>query len=168
MPTISFRVDGIPRGQPRPRAFVRKTPAGPIARVYDSGSAESFKSEIAIGAKPHLPERPITAALTVDLVCLFPRPQRLLRKHDPATRIPHVSRPDAENVFKAFADACTHLGFWVDDSALQDVRIRKFYVAIGEAPGAEIKVTWDDSEGAQRGLLPPRRSKPQPPEEAHF
>lgn len=159
MPEISLRVLGIPKGQPRPRAFVRHTAAGPIARVFDSGSAESFKSEIAIAAKAHLPERQIDAAVTVDAVFLFPRPKRLLRKNDPQGRIPQTGRPDVDNLYKAFADACTHLGFWFDDSQVHDVRLRKLYVAIGEQPGAEIRIAWPDD--VQPGLLPPRRPQPQ-------
>jgi Holliday junction resolvase RusA-like endonuclease len=34
---------------------------------------------------------------------------------------------DADNVFKAAADALTHLGVWLDDSQIAEVKIEKYY-----------------------------------------
>ena len=53
--TISFSVDGEPKAQPRPKAFARNFGNKWQARVYDPGTAEGWKSLIAIAVKPHLP-----------------------------------------------------------------------------------------------------------------
>jgi len=150
MPEIAIRVLGIPKGQPRPRAFVRKTAGGPVARVFDAGSAESFKSEIAAALRPHLPATPILGPIAIGLTFLFPRPKSLLRRKDPQHRIPQTTRPDIDNVYKAFADCCTHLALWVDDAQVQAVTMHKVYVAIGEQPGLDAKISWIDANEVRR------------------
>lgn len=165
MPEIRLRIDGEPKGQPRPRAFVRHTATGPVARVFDSGSAESFKSQIATALRPHLPPAPICAPIALELTFLFPRPKSLLRKKDPTARLQHAKRPDVDNVFKAFADSCTHLALWADDALVQEVTIRKLYVAIGEPPGLEARIAWSDDNDA---TLAPARPKAERRQEAMF
>jgi hypothetical protein len=63
MPVISFRVDGLPKGQPRPRAFARKMGDRFVARVFDAGTAEAWKSEIALAARPSLPPAPLAVPI---------------------------------------------------------------------------------------------------------
>lgn len=46
--TITFFIHGDPKPQPRPRAFARRMGAKFVARVYDAGTAEGWKSQIAM------------------------------------------------------------------------------------------------------------------------
>lgn len=124
---ISFFVLGDPKGQPRPKAFVR----GGHAAVYDPGTAEGWKSAIAISAKEAgAVGLMLEGPLRLTLSCWFKRP----KSHYTAKgqlragmMLWHTKKPDADNVFKAAADALTHLGVWRDDSQLAEIIVRKRY-----------------------------------------
>lgn len=134
--TITFRVDGVPKGQPRPRAVRRGNHAG----VYDPGTADGWKHSVKHAAMPHRPERPLSSALAVRIVALFPRPMRLMKKKSPEGRIWHTGATDADNCAKAILDALTDIGVWVDDRQVCDLRVEKWYAAKGERSGAEVEI----------------------------
>lgn len=135
--TIIIEVDGIPKGQPRPRAFSR----GGKARVYDSGTAEGWKGAVALAAIPLRPNKPLTGPLQVRLSFYLPRPKRLMRKKDSSVAIAHTSTPDADNLAKAVLDALTEIGIWVDDSQVFYLEVMKQYHAKDGRPGALIHIT---------------------------
>ena len=127
---VHFTVLGDPKGQPRPKAFVR----GGHAAVYDPGTAEGWKSAIAVAAKEAgAVGIMLKGPISMSLCCWFKRPQSHYRtgKRSAELRdgIPtyHTKKPDADNVFKAAADALTHLGVWLDDSQIAEVKIEKYY-----------------------------------------
>jgi Holliday junction resolvase RusA-like endonuclease len=146
MINISFHVYGIPKAQPRPRAFTRKMGNKYVARVFEAGTAEEWKSLIAAAAKPHTPPTPILGPVRVDLTFYFPRPKShfLTGKNALTLRYDaplwHTVKPDRDNLEKAVLDALTQLGgFWRDDSQVCDGRVIKLYrsqpglmVSIGE------------------------------------
>ena len=66
---ISFFVPGIPKGQPRPRAFAFHGKA----RVFDPGTAEGWKASVALAARDELPPAPLEGALSVSLRFYMPR-----------------------------------------------------------------------------------------------
>ena len=136
-PTIAFRAYGDPKGQPRPRAFAR----GGKASVYDPGTAEGWKSQIAAAAQPHLPDVPFDGPVAIKARFLFKRPKRLMRKRDPQDRIAHTGKPDLDNCVKALLDCLTTIGMWRDDSQVWLTHSVKWYVALpDERPGAEIEI----------------------------
>jgi Holliday junction resolvase RusA-like endonuclease len=152
---ITFFAVGIPKGQPRPRAFARKFGKKFSARVYDPGTAENFKGAIALAAKPHLPSQPITGPVEVLIDAYFPRPKTHYRSNgqvkDSAPRW-HTSKPDAENVSKAVLDSLTNLGAWVDDSQVVKLTVTKRY-AHNIGPGAQITISEiapSDSQNSNR------------------
>ena len=127
---IIFFVDGEPKGQPRPKAFSR----GGIASVYDPGTAENWKSQIAAAAK--------TAGLAGMMLegpiqflgkCFFARPKSHYRSGKmahllrPDAPFYHIKKPDFDNLGKAVCDCLTHIGAWKDDSQVADGRIVKMY-----------------------------------------
>jgi len=142
MPVIEFRVNGTPKGQPRPRAFARKMGQKFVARVYDDGSVEGWKGCIALAARPHIPTTPITGPVKLELAIYLHRPQRFCRKCDVPHPIPAECKPDADNAAKAVMDALTVLGFWKDDAQVVDANVYKWYSAKGENPGAVVKLTY--------------------------
>lgn len=137
---ITFRVYGEPKAQPRPRAFAKKIGSTFTARVYDAGTAEEWKGLIALEVRGLLPPVPLEGPIRLDATFLFDRPKRLLRKRDPDERIPHVAKPDRDNLEKALLDCLTQLRLLVDDCQVCAGEVRKFYVARGERPGAEITI----------------------------
>lgn len=135
---ITFRATGVPKGQPRPRAFARK---GRV-RVYTPGTAEAWKSQIAEAAKTWHGlkiEGPIM--LTVDF--LMPRPRSHFRRNGdvrPTAPQWHTSRPDLDNLLKAVLDALTTVGVWRDDNEVVEIVSRKRYATETE-PGAIISIS---------------------------
>lgn len=139
MNTLTVRVDGEPKAQPRPRAFSR----GGHARVYDPGTAEGWKSLIAEAMRPNVPHEPITGPVEVSLVFEFSRPKAHFRtgKHSAELRPDapeyHTAKPDRDNLDKAVLDVLTTLGVLKDDSQVCTGIISKRY---GARPGATIRV----------------------------
>ena len=133
---IMFFAAGEPKAQPRPRAFSRNG----LVRVYDPSTAEGWKSAIAEAARPHIPLLPIEGPVRVNIVFLFQRPKRLMRKRDPAGRIPHPARPDRDNLDKAVLDTLTRLEIIKDDAQVCAGEISKYYVSLKEKPGAHILI----------------------------
>ena len=134
---IAVWIPGIPKGQPRPRAFAR----GGKARVFDPGTAEGWKSAIALAVlDAKLAGLPLEGPLHVSLKCFFPRPKSHSTKRGlrPEAPVFHTSKPDADNVLKAALDALTHIGLWHDDSQVCSVRVLKSYDAT--VPGTWLEV----------------------------
>lgn len=135
---IHIFAEGLPKGQPRPRAFSR----GGMARVYDPGTAEGWKGCIALAVKPFLPPAPMAGPLFVELTFILPRPGAHFRGKAKALRDDaptyHAGKPDIDNLAKAVLDALTTLRLWGDDTQVADLRITKAY---GTRAGCEISVS---------------------------
>lgn len=147
--TIAFTVQGIPKAQPRPRAFARAMGGGKFAaRVYDAGTAEGWKSLVALAAKPHLPDAPIAVPLDVKLAFWMPRPKAHFRKNgdlrDDAPAFPN-KKPDLDNYAKAVLDALTQVGMWQDDCQIVSLTIIKRYCT--DAPGASVTIDRIEASG---------------------
>lgn len=127
--TWRFFAAGEPKGQPRPRAFVRNG----HARVYDAGTAEGWKSCIAIGARGNGPPDPLTGPVSLEVEFFMPRPKghygsgrnaHVLKDTAPLW---HVGKPDIDNAIKACLDALTMLGAWLDDAQVCSLISAKRY-----------------------------------------
>lgn len=129
MTPIRFFAEGLPKGQPRPRAFA----INGKARVYDAGTAEGWKSAVATAARPFLTER-ITEPVKFSCTFFFPRPKShyftgkrsaVLRDDAPDY---NAKKPDIDNALKAVMDALVVLGMFSDDSLIVQVDAAKVYV----------------------------------------
>lgn len=143
---IVFEVHGEPKPQPRPRAFARKTAFGVIARVYDAGTAEGWKSQIAEAARPFIPLEPIAGPLALSIDFWLPRPnghfvaskrERGLKK---GAEDFHTARGDVDNFAKAVMDALTVLRLWQDDGQVADLSVSKRYEDPATGPGALVRL----------------------------
>lgn len=123
MKTFTFTVIGQPKGQPRPRAFAKKMGNGKfVARVYDAGTAEGWKGQVAIAAKD-LNDIMLEGPISLSMHCQFKRPashfrsgknKHILKDNSPAQY--KTSKPDLDNIIKAGKDALTVIGAWKDDA----------------------------------------------------
>lgn len=107
-------IPGVPKGQPRPRAFARN---GHV-RVYDPGTAEAWKGQIAASLAGYT-QRQIPGPVTLDLDFEMPRPKSHRRRDGslkPDAPIWCTSKPDIDNAVKAVLDALTQIGLWHDDT----------------------------------------------------
>lgn len=129
----TIRANGTPKGQPRPRAFVR----GNRAAVYDPGTAEGWKSCIAVAAK-ELEGRCLHVPLSVTLTFYLPRPKSHFRSSGqlkPSAPVyMHDGKPDADNLAKAVLDALTGIRAWLDDDQVCELTIRKYWESDHNGP----------------------------------
>lgn len=135
MKEVSFFVTGTPKAQPRARAFKQ----GNIVRVYDPGTAENWKSCIAMAVKDQLPETPYSGPIKYSIQFYLPRPKNLYRKKDPEGIIPHIKKPDIDNLLKSTFDALTSIGLWRDDTQLYMGTAEKNFHSKTGKPGAVMK-----------------------------
>lgn len=141
---ITFQVIGSPKAQPRPRAFARNMGGGKFAaRVYDAGTAEGWKSLVAIAAKPYLRQEPIPWALDVSIDFYLARPKSHLNlKGEVKAASPSfpTNKMDCDNLAKAVLDCLTQIGMWCDDGQVVSLTITKSYAA-SRAPGATVQIS---------------------------
>lgn len=141
--TITFFAPGIPKGQPRPKAFSR----GGFASVYDPGTAENWKSCIATAIKPHLPETPYDSPCCVAIEFLMPRPKGHFKTGKQAGQrkdtapVLFLGKPDCDNLAKAVLDALTNIGLWRDDSIVWNLVVTKKYA--DAFAGANISIEFE-------------------------
>lgn len=140
-PLYSIRANGRPKGQPRPRAFSR----GGRAAVYDPGTAEGWKGDVAVACK-ELEGAAIFAPLSVTLTFYMPRPKGHYRKNGTLTPsapvFMHASKPDADNLAKAVLDALTNIRAWLDDDQVCELTVRKYWEQPNtHPPGCMIRIS---------------------------
>ena len=154
--SITFQADGEPKAQPRPRAFAKRFGTVVTARIYTPGTAEAWKSQIAIAARPHVPKEPLLGPIRVDVTFWFPRPSNHYRTGKFAGQLKedaprfHTVKPDRDNLDKALLDCLCLVGFFRDDSQVVGGEIWKLYVTQGSSsfslsqegrrPGATIRI----------------------------
>ena len=139
---ITFRVDGIPKAQPRAKARRMGNRAG----VYDPGTAEGWKALVAAAAMPHRPAVPLEGPLFVEIDFYMPRPKSLMRAKDPEGPIRCWKKPDVDNLIKAVFDSLKNLGVFRDDGQISESIGRKFYPAKTGRPGAKISIKAIDNQ----------------------
>jgi Holliday junction resolvase RusA-like endonuclease len=142
---LSFFAQGSPKGQPRPRAFARKFGDQWQARVYDSNTAEGWKSCVAAAWLQNKPAGfiPYTGPLTVRMTFFVQRPKSHFLKSGLRTSAPSycISKPDADNYAKAVLDALTQINAWQDDAQVCELVVVKRYADASGRTGAQITVS---------------------------
>jgi Holliday junction resolvase RusA-like endonuclease len=134
---IEFFIAGIPKAQPRVKAYVRGGHAG----VYTPDSAEAWKMEVRRQATANAPESLIGGVVRVDLDFYLPRPKTHLDRHGvpkPKSPVWHCKKPDLDNLIKAVTDAITDTQrIWLDDSQICEITATKTYAinAVGCSVG---------------------------------
>ena len=146
---IHFDVIGEPKAQPRPRAFAKRFGTKFVARVYDAGTAEGWKAEIALAARPHLPAKPIYGPIGLTVAFRFSRPRSHYGTGKNAARLKasaprhHTSKPDLDNLIKAVKDCLTTIGMWRDDSqVIHEISSKEYAVP----PGVSISIEMENPE----------------------
>lgn len=137
---IAFFVPGIPKGQPRPRAFARKIGGKYVARVFEAGTAEQWKSQIATAWKESGATMMEVPACSVLLSFQFPRPKHHSTAKGvlkPDAPVWHTAKPDVDNTIKAVLDALTQIGAWKDDAIVASIVASKLY---SPTPGCHIEI----------------------------
>jgi Holliday junction resolvase RusA-like endonuclease len=137
----TFTVPGEPVGKGRPR-FAR---VGNGIRTYTPARTERYEDRVALVAAPVLPSIPHDAPVTIQIVAVFKRPKRLERRKDPDHQLPHLARPDVDNVTKAVLDG---LKAHLRDEQVSSIHARKAYAERGGQPRTEVRITQHAPEAA--------------------
>jgi Holliday junction resolvase RusA-like endonuclease len=138
---LSFFAAGIPKAQPRVKAFVRGGHAG----VYTPDGAETWKQEVRRQAVANAPESVIAGVVRVELDFFLPRPKANLDRHGvpkPKSPVWHCKKPDLDNLIKAVTDAITDTQrVWLDDSQICEITATKTYAL--NAVGCSVSISAD-------------------------
>lgn len=138
---LSFFAVGIPKAQPRVKAFVRGGHAG----VYTPDSAEAWKQEVRRQAIANAPESVMTGVVRIQLDFFLPRPKTHLDRHGvpkPKSPVWHCKKPDLDNLIKAVTDAITDTQkVWLDDSQIWEITATKTYAI--NAVGCSVGISAD-------------------------
>lgn len=98
------------------RMFLNKKTSKPV--FFKDKETQAYLDAITLLARPHAPRQPLAGPIRVDYLFVMERPARLNRKGDFDGLIPHVTRPDLDNLQKGTQDALSQAGFWLDDSQI--------------------------------------------------
>ncbi len=137
-------IPGAPVPKGRPRFYVSngrvKTYTDKKTRAYEKKVALCVSSSTALRGQ----SRPLCGygPVRVDIVAIFPRPQRLQAKRWSDGLIPMACRPDIDNVCKAALDGvglATGL-VWNDDGQVQTLRAEAYYAERDQPPRLELAI----------------------------
>jgi Holliday junction resolvase RusA-like endonuclease len=118
-------VNGVPKAQPRPRMTAK-------GHVYNPGSADVWKEEVKAAFLSCL-KPAITGPVRFTVRFLLPVPKGMKIM---GTVVPHVKKPDTDNLLKAVMDSLTAVRVWKDDSQVFETLAGKYYA--GKKTGAQI------------------------------
>lgn len=138
----TFFVSGTPKAQPRHQAFAMKMGDGKYrARVFTPDTAEEWKGRVARCSEKWLPPAPIELPVALSLTFFMPRPKALMTARAPDGFVPHVGRPDCDNLAKSVLDAMTQCGWWRDDSQVYQLQVCKRYQDKAGGPGCIVSIS---------------------------
>lgn len=149
----------VPRGAPRPKARVIRDLGKPRAQIYVPKEADEWKRAFRRHAAEVMPAEALDEPVRVDVLALFPRPQRLNRRKDPDGLVWHTTTPDRDNVDKLVLDALAP--YWRDDTDVVLGTILKAYHRKGGQPGVIVRIRSaalfhnPQQVAEQLGLVPP-------------
>ena len=135
-----IQVCGIPKGQPRVKAYVRGRHAG----VYTPDTANEWKMKVreaAILVSDGL--KPYTDAVSVEMDFWIPRPKSHFKPNGQlkqAAPIMHTQKPDVDNLAKAVLDVLTDVRLWEDDAQVHKLTVTRNWCGDQQPPGASIWV----------------------------
>ncbi len=133
-------IPGPPIGKGRPRATVR----GGQVRTYTPKRTQQWEAVAASTLMAEWGEAPLDGPVSVGILALFPRPQRMVWKRKPMPREPYIQAPDIDNVAKACLDALQKAGCVRDDKTVWSLDCIALYCSGDEAPRVELRVGWTE------------------------
>jgi Holliday junction resolvase RusA-like endonuclease len=143
---LSRTIYGIPKAQPRARAFAFKGKA----RMYDPGTAEAWKGDVAAQTK-ELHGRNLQGCMHVQMYFFMARPKSHYRSNGvdlkpSSPRLYYAKKPDADNLAKAVLDALTALNVWGDDDQVVILDVTKTWSG-GQRSGCHLTIyTIDEND----------------------
>ena len=92
---------------------------------------------------PVIPDAPVRLVVAL----YHPRPQRLMRKKDPAERMHMHQKPDVDNCTKSIMDGIGLTPLWTDDAQVCSLSVNQWRCEKDGDPRVEIQVyEWEQYE----------------------
>jgi len=133
---LEFKVHHKPQAQPRPKA--RRLPMGVQIYTPKSSRVESWKEAIRSSFYDTVGQnyKPVEGLVTLSVVFEIERPKHMCATKFPDERLPHIVRPDIDNLLKGAMDALTDVA-WIDDCQVWLSRCEKYYntITLGGSSG---------------------------------
>jgi len=133
---VAFRLDCVP-----PTATAQQKGAfvcGGRVRFFTKKKVRQSENFLAALLSMHVPDVPFSEPVAVTVRWTFPwrksERKSVTRAGEP---IPHVSRPDLDNLEKNLLDVLTRLRFWTDDSLIATKLTSKWW---GPNPGIDVTI----------------------------
>jgi len=120
---ISFTLYGPPRPMPRPR-FSRR------GFAYTPKKVKIEKQEFILKVNKHKPQEMITCPVRLTISFMMPIPKSTTHKDRAKMNsdiVPHIKKPDIDNLVKFVMDGLTNAGFWKNDSNVWVIYADKRY-----------------------------------------
>ena len=149
---LRMTIPGPPVPKGRPRFAVIKG----RARTYTDSKTAHYEHRTAWLISNATRARELAPAgvpVRVDILAIFPRPKRLMRKKDPAGLMAHPVRPDLDNVAKTILDSVTAAGVWADDGQVTCIRAEAAYCEKDQEPRVEMSIYLPAEEAPQGKTL---------------
>lgn len=121
--------DGMPKGTAQQKRY-----NGYTRTYFPNKNLQRTQLLFKTALTRHRPPKPSEGPVRLFIVFYFDKkqPKKLWGKFK-------TTRPDVENYAKEFIDQMTKSGFWIDDSQIVDLRLKKYY-----AEKASIYVEWEE------------------------
>jgi Holliday junction resolvase RusA-like endonuclease len=136
---LNIFVSGIPKAQPRARVVNK----GGRTWAHNPTTANDWKAQIKSAFLKYT-DLNIKGGIIVNIIFLMKRPQRLLTKKSPDESIPHIIKPDKDNLEKAVLDSLSDIGLWGDDCQVYKGNIEKLYCSKNGNTGAWIEIIYNE------------------------
>jgi Holliday junction resolvase RusA-like endonuclease len=110
--------------------------------MYEAKKAHpihTFKAAVKLAASQAYAGAMIESAVKLTVLCVFPRPGRLIWKKRDMPRAPMIVKPDWDNIGKAVSDSLNGL-LWRDDSQVCFALVTKEYAAGGEQAHVDVTI----------------------------
>lgn len=139
--TIAFTIPGVPRGKGRPK-FAR---IGSGVRAYTPAETAAYENlvRMAFDVRAGYTPIPKDASVQLDVTAHFPVPKSRPKRFHAAAQleqsVPHVQKPDMDNIIKAVLDGLNGVAFR-DDAQVQRISAAKWY---SHAPRLEVSLTYN-------------------------
>lgn len=133
--TVTFTVEGEPKGKARPR-FRR---FGRITLTYTPKSTVEYEDKVLNSFLSAVDEdfKPFEGAVEADTLCIFPIPKSYTKsKREKLLGRPALKKPDTDNIIKSILDPLNGVAY-ADDSQVCKISGLKIY---GEEPRVEVTI----------------------------
>ncbi len=126
----------VPKGRPRFAKGRTYTDKKTVAYEKLVALCVSTAKELRGSRRPLCGDGPVR----VDIVAIWPRPQRLMAARFPDGLIPKHTRPDIDNICKSTYDGIGRANrlIWNDDGQIQCHRSEKYYAERDQGPRLEL------------------------------